>query len=146
METNSFPFFWDLKEGFDHGLYARVLQTANFFQMESLVDFIKNQKYESVVKRTITHRCHDATGANVLNDNARLDAGNSIVETLVCGGMKDIWKCPRGHVNGDNCSSGADSWGSTCWPGDPRVTSQIQAVTVITVTTKATFDWTQLCP
>jgi hypothetical protein len=44
-----FPLFYDAVRGFDYGLYSRLQAEADYFQVDSLRDWIREKKYQLAV-------------------------------------------------------------------------------------------------
>jgi hypothetical protein len=45
-----FPLFYNTIQGFDYGLYSRLQEEANYFQIDTLYEWIKEKQYLLAVK------------------------------------------------------------------------------------------------
>lgn len=50
LRSGMFPVFYDVENGHDHLLYAKLLKEAMYYCMDSLVLWVKEKKYEKAVR------------------------------------------------------------------------------------------------
>jgi hypothetical protein len=85
-----FPLYWTKKDGFDYALYCRVEAEADYFMLEGLRDWIKQQKYLKVV--ATVSRTHNVEGHQYLE-------GDFAIERYIVRKAGDVL-CPFG-INHD---------------------------------------------
>lgn len=56
LRTGQYPFFWCERNGFDHAMYAMILQQARFYLLPQLEAWIMKKKYMDVVQSGVKHR------------------------------------------------------------------------------------------
>jgi BTB/POZ domain-containing protein KCTD9 len=98
LRRKTFPLFFDKINGFNHGLYLRLLQEARFYQVNELADWIERKGYEELV--TITTNCRmvqkDIPSAteNISMYSHSAPAFSS-VQLLPIGTTRKVYICPR---------------------------------------------------
>ncbi|TDZ26251.1 hypothetical protein Cob_v001173 [Colletotrichum orbiculare MAFF 240422] len=55
LRTGVYPLFWNARSGFDYGLYSLMYQQAKYYLLPKLEAWIRQQKYQDVIKFEILH-------------------------------------------------------------------------------------------
>ncbi|MCJ1329213.1 hypothetical protein MMC10_005891 [Thelotrema lepadinum] len=88
-----FPLFWDKASGFEFEKYARLASQADFFGVDALKNWIKNENFKTVVevrKRIVTIPMREAIDGQIKSIDAEFKILSTHWET------KKQYVCPRG--------------------------------------------------
>ena len=74
--STNFPLFWTKDQGFDYSLYQRLQAEAEYFQMDSLYNWIKDKRYLEAItirtykpeKRDLKDITHERINGNMSED------------------------------------------------------------------------------
>lgn len=130
-----------MEDGFDEILYSRIFQTAHFFQITDLTDFISEQRYRRVIQTTKSYDVNPIVAESETYQSSHGNCGSHgghIGKVQFENIVTDCWRCPSGHINDPRCRD------LNCWGAQTPVTSKRNLTKVITLTSEVKFDYAKL--
>ena len=94
MRSLWYPLFWSKTSGFDYALYAKVLQQAEYFQVEDLREWIYNECFLQAVKVHTSTKTHSKVGSSELFPGNMCTA-NQQEEFHTSWRIEKEYPCPR---------------------------------------------------
>ena len=86
-----FPLFYTKSNGFDYGLYSRLEAEAEYFQIDALHQWIKEKRYQQVVKV----KTGVPTTRNIVLIEPSTCDGNTTEKWHVIPRTRQVYVCPR---------------------------------------------------
>ena len=85
------PIFYDRSKGHDHARYLALLEEANYFQIDRLVEWIQKKQFLSAIK--VQQEVQVVYGTDDLYENGNTEFDVEIYPTWW---IKEVYTCPRG--------------------------------------------------
>ncbi|KAF2236546.1 hypothetical protein EV356DRAFT_530827 [Viridothelium virens] len=138
LRHETFPLFYNQRTGFDYWKYNALVAQADYFCIEELVKWIKEQKYVGAVQTTVSMATYDRD----IYPQHQLD-GNSETEHHFTLKTMKVYVCPRGISSheGDRRRCGRQCENANTEQGGARFEEQqVLRTTEIIKTTNIRFD------